>query len=291
MKTFLLTVLALMAFAGNSVLCRLALREGAIDAASFTSVRLLSGVMVLLLLFGLTKSKAAAASKGSWKAAFMLFLYALTFSFAYISLDTGTGALILFASVQITMILAEFMSGKRPLWAEWVGVAMAFMGFVYLVLPSVSTPSLSGFLLMSLSGIAWGYYTLAGKGSRFPLSDTTFNFARTLPLLVLLMAFTLHDAHVSVEGVVLAIISGGLTSAVGYAIWYVALGGLSGIQASVVQLLVPVIAAVGGVVFADEALSMRLLVASAIILGGILMVILGKSFCHRNVSTMDKKID
>ena len=281
MKTLLFTALALVAFAGNSVLCRLALKDGAIDAASFTWIRLLSGIVVLLLLFSQSKTSTAAPSKGSWKAAFMLFLYAITFSFAYTLLDTGTGALILFASVQITMILAEFMSGKRPLWAEWVGVAMAFMGFVYLVLPSVSTPSLSGFLLMCLSGVAWGYYTLAGKGSRFPLSDTAFNFTRTLPLLALLFAFTFHDIQANADGIILAVISGGLTSALGYAIWYVALGGLSGIQASVLQLLVPVIAALGGVLFAGEVLSMRLMVASAIILSGILVVILGKYFSLR----------
>ena len=278
MKVILLTTLALLAFAGNSILCRLALGENAIDAASFTSIRLFSGVIVLLLLLKALQPRSTNVSTGSWKAAFMLFIYAIAFSFAYVSLDTGTGALILFASVQITMILIGLITGNRLYLFEWLGVIIAFSGFVYLVIPGVSAPSLTGFILMAAAGVAWGFYTLAGRGSKNPLSDTTYNFMRTLPLVVVLVAVTILNATFSWQGIVLAILSGGITSGIGYAIWYMALGGLSATQAAVLQLLVPVIAALGGVVFADEVLSMRLLLSSTMILGGILMVILGKYY-------------
>lgn len=278
MKVILLTTLALLAFAGNSILCRLALGENAIDAASFTSIRLFSGVIVLLLLLKALQPRSTNVSTGSWKAAFMLFIYAIAFSFAYVSLDTGTGALILFASVQITMILIGLITGNRLYLFEWLGVIIAFSGFVYLVIPGVSAPSLTGFILMAAAGVAWGFYTLAGRGSKNPLSDTTYNFMRTLPLVVVLVAVTILNATFSWQGIVLAILSGGITSGIGYAIWYMALGGLSATQAAVLQLLVPVIAALGGVVFADEVLSTRLLLSSTMILGGILMVILGKYY-------------
>lgn len=285
MKVLFLTALALIAFAGNSVLCRLALGENAIDAASFTWIRLLSGVVVLLVILQVTKSEANKASKGSWKAALMLFLYAITFSFAYISLDTGIGALILFASVQITIIFKEFLSGKKFLLVEWLGIAIAFLGFLYLVAPSLSTPSINGFILMCVAGIAWGYYTLAGRGSNYPLSDTAYNFARTLPFVLILALLTLRSGNFSVEGILLAVVSGAVTSGIGYAIWYVALGGLSGIQASVVQLLVPAIAALGGVLFAGEIISARLLLSSAMTLGGILILILGGYYFKRHAET------
>jgi drug/metabolite transporter (DMT)-like permease len=252
------------------------LGDNAIDAASFTSIRLLSGIVVLAVILKIAQPGGDVASKGSWKASFMLFLYAITFSYAYISLETGTGALILFASVQITMILIGILSGNKLHYIEWSGVVIAFFGFVYLVLPGLAAPSLIGFILMSVAGVAWGFYTLAGKGSESPLSDTAYNFIRTLPLTIVLIAATIQNTTLSWEGVFLAILSGGITSGIGYTIWYIALGGLSAIQAAVVQLLVPVIAAIGGVVFANEALSARLVLSSTMILGGILTVIIGK---------------
>lgn len=277
-KTALLTTLALVAFAGNSILCRLALGENTIDAASFTSVRLLSGMIVLALILKTLQARDSVASKGSWKSSFLLFIYAITFSYAYISLDTGIGALILFASVQITMIFFGWLSGGRFHFTEWLGVILSFLGFMYLVFPQLSSPSLVGFLLMTISGIAWGLYTLAGKTSKNPLSDTTYNFIRSFPLVIILIAFSIQNTTLSLEGIFLAIISGGVTSGIGYAIWYVALGSLSSMQAAVVQLLVPVIAALGGILFANEVISARLLVSSVIILGGILMVVLGKHY-------------
>jgi len=285
MKIVLYTALALLAFACNSILCRLALGEDAIDAGSFTAVRLLSGIIVLATLMKVTQARSSITSRGSWRASFMLFIYAVTFSYAYISLETGVGALILFGSVQITMILVSLFSGNKLHYFEWLGVIAAFSGFVYLVMPGVTAPSLIGFILMSLAGVAWGFYTLAGKGSVSPLCDTTFNFLRTLPLVIILVVVIIQYANMSQKGILLAVLSGGVASGIGYTIWYTALGGLSVIQAAVVQLLVPVIAAVGGVVFADEIFSFRLVLSSIMILGGILAVILGRHYSNQKAST------
>jgi len=284
LKTSILTGLALIAFAANSVLGRLALGNQVIDAASFTALRLLSGAIVLFLLIGMNRNDAGVDEKGSWYASFMLFLYALTFSYAYISLDTGTGALILFGSVQITMILLALISGERLHFVEWAGVIVAFAGFVYLIFPGVSAPSTIGFLLMTVAGIAWGIYTLKGRGSKSPLRDTAYNFFRTIPLVVLLLIVTTPQASYSGKGVVLALLSGGITSGIGYTIWYVALAGLSSTQAAVLQLSVPVIAALGGVIFLSEAITMRLSISTAMVLGGILMVILGKTIFARQAT-------
>ncbi|GIU53596.1 DMT family transporter [Shewanella sp. KT0246] len=305
MKTFVYTLLALLAFAGNSILCRVALGNDLIDPASFTAIRLLSGVVVLVVILQLANWRQVnstdeeklrssrhstagfksyhpqAISKGSWKAALMLFIYAITFSYAYTSLDTGTGALILFGTVQMTMIVVDAMSGQKLHFAEWFGVMIAFAGFVYLVMPGASAPSISGFVLMAASGVAWGLYTLEGKRSREPISDTSFNFIRTLPLVFILSMATISFSTITPTGVLLAIISGGLASAVGYVIWYTALAGLSGIQAGVVQLLVPVIAAVGGVIFADEVFTLRLAISSLVILSGIMTVLLGKYYFNK----------
>lgn len=284
MKTLALTFFALTAFAANSVLCRLALGQESIDAAGFTLIRLLSGILMLgliLLLKGDVKFPTVLDKdkmQGSWLAAAMLFGYAITFSYAYITLDTATGALILFASVQISMILLSVIAGSRLHLSEWIGLLMAFAGFVYLILPGLSTPSLEGFILMVVSGIAWGVYTLKGKGSKNPLGDTAWNFIRTLPLLIILFVFSYTSLDVSPEGVMYAVLSGALASGVGYSIWYAALKGLSSTQAAVLQLLVPIIAAFGGVIFVAEPVTARLMISATIILGGILLVVLGKKY-------------
>ncbi|NHO66515.1 DMT family transporter [Aestuariicella hydrocarbonica] len=273
--------MALIAFAANSVLCRLALGEGTIDAAGFTVVRLVSGMLTLGLILQCQRKSPRSVSRGSWGSGAMLFLYAIAFSFAYLSLDTGTGALILFGSVQVTMVLLTVLSGHRLIWSEWLGLIMAFTGFVYLILPGVTTPSLLGFCLMAIAGIGWGVYTLRGRGSANPLMDTTYNFLRALPwvLVTLLLA---HDRFsFSSQGLLLALMSGGLASGVGYAIWYTALRELSATQAAVVQLLVPVIAALGGVMFVSEPITLRLTIAGGVILGGILMVVLGRYYTAR----------
>ncbi|MEM1155418.1 MAG: DMT family transporter [Pseudomonadota bacterium] len=277
MKTVLYTALALLAFAGNSVLCRHALSDGSIDAASFTVARMLSGIVVLALLLMMTRSASAKKAKGSWKAAGFLFLYAAAFSYAFLSLDTGTGALILFGTVQITMILTGLAQGNKLLGLEWFGVLVAFSGFVYLVLPHLTTPSIKGFILMAIAGISWAFYTLNGMKSENPLSDTSYNFLRTLPLVLILLALTVQTADLSSKGLVLAVVSGGVTSGIGYAIWYRALPGLSTLQAGILQLLVPVIAAAGGVAFTNEVISLHLLTSSLLIIGGILAVILSRT--------------
>ena len=274
-KTITCTVLALIAFAANSVLCRLALGNNAIDASSFTAIRLLSGIAVLLIILSATRSSTQASTKGSWTASFLLFVYALAFSYAYVSLDTGTGALILAGSVQMAMILLSIFSGTRLHFVEWAGLAIACTGFVYLVLPGVTMPSIDGFLLMTVSGIAWAIYTLNGRNSKNPLADTAYNFLRTTPLVILLVIFTISNAHYSPEGIVLALLCGGITSGVGYVIWYTALGGLSSTLAAVLQLSVPAVAILGGALFVSEAVTLRLAVSAAMVLGGILVVILG----------------
>ncbi len=278
------TVFALFAFAANSVLCRLALGTNAIDATSFTTIRLLSGIAILFVLIQLTRliqkptKDLKLQSKGSWLSAAMLFIYAVAFSFGYISLDTGTGALILFGAVQITMILSNVVSGNKLHLSEWLGLALAFTGFVYLIMPSVTTPSLTGFVLMSISGMAWAFYTLLGRKSKNALNDTAFNFLRTVPFIFILMVFSLHSLHVSSSGIMLAILSGAIASGVGYFVWYIALAGLSVTQAAVLQLFVPIIAALGGVIFTSELITVRLIESSALVLGGILMVILGRYY-------------
>lgn len=276
MRILFYTLVSLFAFAGNSVLCRLALGEEAIDAASFTSIRLLSGIIILAVLLKLTSGADSSSSKGSWSASLMLFIYAVAFSFAYVSLETGTGALILFGLVQMTMISIGLYQGNKLHAMEWFGVLLAFSGLVYLMMPGLGAPSLNGFILMAVAGIAWGIYTLAGKGSTNPINDTAYNFYRTLPFVFVLTLVTFQQAELSNKGILLAILSGALASGLGYAIWYMALKGLSGTQAAVVQLFVPVIAAIGGVVFADEAFSLRLALSALLILGGILAVVLGR---------------
>ncbi|MCZ2720695.1 DMT family transporter [Marinomonas sp. 15G1-11] len=205
-----------------------------------------------------------------------MFLYALSFSYAYLTLGTGLGALILFAAVQITMILINILTGSRLSKGEWTGVIFAFSGFVYLVYPTLTTPSLSGFLLMSLSGIAWGLYSANGKLSKRPLEDTLGNFMRTIPALLVLLLITFDFLQLTSIGVVLAIASGVLASGLGYAIWYSVLPSLKGTAPAVLQLLVPVLAALGGIIFVGESLSLHLVVSAAFIIGGVLTVLYAK---------------
>jgi drug/metabolite transporter (DMT)-like permease len=290
LKTSLLSCLALIAFAANSVLCRLALDNRSIDASSFTVIRMLSGVIVLFIIFKLKATKNEVLSKGSWSASIALFIYAISFSYAYLSLDTGTGALILFGSVQITMIFVSMISGARLHITEWGGAVIAFTGFIYLVFPSISTPSLYGFVLMTISGVSWGFYTLTGRSTKNPLMDTTYNFIRTIPFVALLAIITTDYANYTHEGIVLALLSGGITSGIGYTIWYIALRGLTSTQAAVIQLSVPVIAAMGGVLFVSEALTFRLIISTGIVLGGILIVVLGHYYLISNTSNNRKNV-
>ncbi len=272
-----LTTLALVAFAGNSVLCRLALKDGSIDAASFSTVRLVSGAIALLVILYATNRGTRPASSGSWMSATMLFLYAVCFSFAYVSLDTGIGALILFGMVQATMVTGALWAGDRPTVAEWIGWLLAVSGFVYLVSPGLTAPSPVGSVLMGIAGIGWGIYSLRGRKEPYALSATTYNFVRSVPLVLVVSALSLKEMHLSTNGIVLAILSGAITSGIGYAIWYTALRSISTMQAAMVQLSVPVLAAAGGVIFLAESVSVRLIFSGLLILGGIFLAIFSKS--------------
>jgi len=272
-RTYVLTGLALVAFAANSVLCRLALGGAAIDAASFSIIRLVSGAIMLLLIMAAIKKNRTSHPRGNWISAAMLFGYAVTFSFAYVSLSTGTGALILFGAVQATMILAALWSGERPHMLEWMGLLLALFGLVYLVFPGLMAPSPAGSALMAIAGISWGFYSLRGRAAAYPLSETTDNFVRSIPFAFVVSLLMFRNIHVSAEGVLLALVSGALTSGVGYVIWYAALRGLTATRAATVQLAVPILAALGGVTFLSEDISLRLVLSAVMILGGVALAV------------------
>ncbi len=280
-KTYLYTLAALIAFAANSVLCRLALKDAAIDPASFTNLRLFSGALTFIVLQILFSSRKPThvKRKSVYFSALMLFVYALAFSFAYITLDTGTGALILFGAVQLTMIIVSWFRGKRLGVWEGIGIAVSFSGLIYLVYPTLSTPNVFGAVLMAISGAAWGFYTLAGKQASDPFLATALNFKLTLPLLMILALVTLPDLAITTHGALLAVLSGSLASALGYTIWYQALKGLQTSEAAVMQLSVPILAAVGGILFVSEPITSQFLIASLLVLGGIAMV--AKASTHR----------
>lgn len=269
------TTAALLAFAGNSLLCRTALAHTSIDAASFTTIRLISGALVLWGLVQFTRREAT--GRGSWSSALALFAYAAAFSFAYVTLPTGTGALLLFGAVQASMIGWGFFKGERFAALQWLGLGLALAGLVGLLLPGLSAPPLGGALLMIAAGVAWGVYSLRGKGAGDPLRVTAGNFVRTVPLAVALSLLTLANARLDAAGVAYAVASGAITSGVGYAIWYAVLPQLKATTAATLQLSVPVIAALGGIVWLGEPLTLRLLLASAAILGGVALVIRKKA--------------
>jgi drug/metabolite transporter (DMT)-like permease len=282
MRTILCTALALTAFAANSVLCRLALADGAIDAATFSMIRLASGAGTLLLLSVATGRVRLGA--GSWPPAGVLFLYAVAFSFAYIRLTTGTGALILFAAVQLTMFVAALSAGERPATLQWAGLGLALSGLLYLVRPGLAAPAPEGAVLMTVAGIAWGVYSLLGRHAAHPLALTTGNFVRAVPLALFVNLLALPQFHLELRGALLAMVSGSLASGVGYVLWYMALGGLTATRAAVVQLAVPVLAAAGGVVLLAEPVSLRLVLATAMVLGGIALVLRGRERAAHQVT-------
>ena len=275
-KAVIFTLLAMVAFAANSLLNRLALGNATIDAASYTAVRLVSGAIMLGIIGMVTREKGWIGQRGTWISAGFLFLYAISFSFAYLSLSTGTGALILFGSVQMTMILAALYSGERPRSLEWIGLFLALGGLVYLVFPGLKAPSPLGSTLMAVAGIAWGFYTLRGRGSGDPLADTASNFIRSVPFVLVISLLNWKNIHLSTNGLILASISGAITSGLGYVIWYAALRGLTTTRAATVQLSVPILAAWSGIIFLSEEVSFRLLLAGVLILGGIGLAVMGR---------------
>jgi drug/metabolite transporter (DMT)-like permease len=277
MKVFLYTAFALVCFAFNSILCRLALQTNEIDAVSFTVVRIVSGVVVLLvvsLLFGESGSKKL---RGNLLSAFFLFAYAACFSLAYINLTIATGALILFGSVQTTMIISALVAGDRLRVLEWLGLLIALGGLVYLVFPGLAAPPLFSSILMMSAGIAWGFYTLRGRGSANPLADTTGNFVYASFMIILVSLPFLAQIHSTQKGIVFAVLSGAIASGLGYAVWYAALKYHTASRAAILQLSVPVLTAVGGVIFLSEEIAMRLILATALILGGISPAIFGRA--------------
>lgn len=273
-RTLALTAAAMTAFAANSLLCRAALRDTGIDPASFTSQRLVSGALVLALLLW-PRLRGRVPASGNWRSALALFVYAASFSYAYVSLAAGTGALLLFAAVQATMILGGLFAGERPTARQGLGLALAFAGLVILVLPGVTAPSWQGASLMLAAGIAWGLYSLHGRGVADPAAATAGNFLRAVPItLALSLAAAAFAAPAwDGRGALYAVLSGALASGLGYAIWYTALRGLQATRAASVQLSVPVIAALGGIVFLGESATWRLLLAGTTILGGIALVL------------------
>lgn len=265
------TALALLAFAGNSLLCRAALQHTPSDAASFTTIRLISGALTLWLLVQLTRREAT--GRGSWPSALALFAYAAAFSFAYVNLPAGIGALLLFGAVQTGMIGWGLVKGERFSVLQWLGLVLALAGLVGLLLPGLSAPPLGAALLMITAGLAWAVYSLRGRGAGDPLRVTAGNFLRTVPVALVMSLLFLGRAQLDTAGTLYAVASGALTSGIGYAIWYTALPHLKATSAATLQLSVPVIAAVGGILWLGEPLTLRLLLASAAILGGIALVI------------------
>ncbi|WP_113908143.1 DMT family transporter [Aliidiomarina celeris] len=275
-KLILYTAFALLAFAGNSLLCRLALASTSIDPASFTTVRLISGALALWLLVIISRAAAKQPSR-SVKAdnisAVALFVYAAGFSFAYVSLPTGTGALILFGSVQVTMIGFALWRGERFSTLQTLGFLAAMLGLVYLLMPGAFAPSLSGAALMLLSGMAWGVYSLRGRGSVLPLQSTLRNFTGAVPFAVVLSLLGVSASTIDTTGFTYAVLSGVVTSGLGYAVWYTVLPHLRATSAATLQLSVPVIATLLGVFTLNEQLSLRLVLASLLILGGIALTL------------------
>src|SRR5262245_20950405 len=273
-RTIACTSAAMVAFAGNSVLTRLALGRSTIDAATFSTVRIAGGAAMLLATAALRES-GRVRFEGSWGSAVALFLYAIPFSFAYTRLTAGTGALILFGVVQVTMMVAAVLAGERPYWSQWIGLAMASCGLVYLVLPGLRAPSLSGSLLMTMAGVMWGVYTLRGRGTANALRLNMSNFLRALPLTVAVSLLAATHVYVTTNGLVLALVSGSITSGLGYVLWYTALRNLTATRAAIVQLVVPVLATIGGVTFLGESVSVRLIVSAVVVLGGIALALTG----------------
>ncbi len=255
----------------------MALGANAVDASSFTSIRLISGAITLYIICSIAATREEGIKqRGNWVSAFFLFGYAICFSFAYTGLTTATGALILFGLVQTTMIISALVSGERPTIVEWLGLILALGGLLYLVFPGLESPPIISSGLMALAGIAWGFYTLRGRSSENPLADTTGNFIRTIPFVVFASLPFVYQLNLSTKGILYAALSGAIASGIGYSVWYAALKYHTATRAAILQLSVPVIAAVGGLIFLSEVISVRLIVASGLIIGGIGLAIIGR---------------
>lgn len=276
-KTVLFTSLALLAFALNSLLCRMALGSGETDAAGFTLVRLVSGAVTMSAILMATRQNVSPFRAGNWQSAFFLFGYAIAFSFAYLGLTAGTGALILFGAVQLTIIGLAAFNGDRPSKIEWIGLILAASGLFYLVLPGLSAPPMLNSILMGAAGFCWGIYTVIGKSSKSPLSDTAGNFVKSVPMIVIASAAFASQINLSARGLWLAVASGAIASGIGYALWYSVLPNLNATRAAILQLSVPLLTAFGGIFLLGENFSLRLLTAAALIVGGIALSSYGRT--------------
>ena len=283
-RVALLTLLAMLAFAGNSLLTRAALRDTGIDAASFTAIRIVSGSVALWAIVRIRNGTTPVVRAGSWGSALALFAYAAAFSLAYLSLTAATGALLLFGAVQVTMIGVGLVRGERLTRLQGAGLVLAFGGLVGMLLPGLSAPPLGGALLMVVAGTAWGAYSLRGRRASLRGADATTetagNFVRAAPMAMVLLVVawaTTGGLQMDPAGVALALTSGAITSGMGYALWYSALRGLTAATAASVQLSVPAITALAGVALLSEPLTARLALASAAVLGGIALVIQGRA--------------
>lgn len=295
-RLFLLTLLAMIAFAGNSLLCRAALKHSGIDAATFTFIRIFSGAAALWLIIkvrrrlmvdrtasplvetssdlSLVTDHSSLRQSGTWLSALALFVYAAAFSFAYNTLSAGTGALLLFGAVQATMILWGLHKGERLRLLQLLGLAVALSGLVVLLFPGLSAPPFPGSALMLAAGVAWGAYSLRGRGEANPASATAGNFLRAVPMALALSIVLFPSARLDHAGTAYAMVSGAIASGCGYVIWYTALPGLKAASAATVQLSVPVLAATGGILLLGEPLTLRFVFASVAVLGGIALVVL-----------------
>ncbi|ELA7890297.1 DMT family transporter [Vibrio parahaemolyticus] len=279
MSTFLLTAITMLAFAANSLLCRLALAEGLIDAGSFTLVRLISGAITLIALLVVRDhwKTDRPTSRFRFFAGVALFGYAALFSFAYLQLATGTGALLLFGAVQLTLLAIYWWQGERFQFLEIIGIGLSIVGFVWLMLPSATRPDISSALLMLISGVCWAAFTALGKQAPSPSSGITWGFIAASMIGIFLSPLMLSSIHLSLGGILLAITSGAIASGLGYTLWYQVMRKLSLLQAAVSQLSVPAIALLLGTVVLHEPLSLHTLLTSGIILGGIALVFLSRS--------------
>ncbi len=267
----LLTCFAMLAFAANSFFSRIALVQTDIDPTSFTFVRLVSGAIVLWFI--VSRKKLRQPLTGNWRSAFALFVYAGAFSFAYIELETGLGALVLFGVVQITMISFGLFNGEKIHRIQWIGFLIAILGFTALTLPGASSPPILEFSLMMLAGIAWGVYSILGRSSKNPLITTAGNFIRSVPFVIVLSLIFFNSLNIDFEGALYAFVSGAIASGVGYSVWYRVLPYLESVTASSVQLSVPVLAAIFGILFLDENINFRFILCAIAILGGVFIVI------------------
>lgn len=286
MRIISLTVVAMVAFAANSLFCRQALGSELIDPATFTSVRALSGALALVFIL-MARGRPSFDGAGNWRSASMLFMYMVFFSFGYVTLNASTGALILFGTVQLTMFVVARREGERFSLLSWSGLALAAFGLVYLVSPGVTAPDVLGASLMAVAGISWGFYSLLGRGVTNPLGASARNFIYILPLALLGNLMFLNDAATTLQGLALAVASGAAASACGYVVWYIVLPHLTAMRAATVQLSVPAIAAFGGVFILSEEITLRLLIASVATLGGVSIVLAQRAANSRRIVSKD----